>query len=313
MSSLSPLGTRQYQNTALAGSSQQPARGNNAVQPQAATKASSNVALSSGAVDLQQRIDALGNDTIDLAQDFLGKFAQQLLGDGAKGATIAFDSVSLEASSSMAAGSLRADGANGVMNASAFSLSESSHFLGKGTITLADGSKYDFEVEVQYEASMSAGFASPEKAEREKLAAQNPAMPLPAIAFPDIDWPGSLGDLFKLMDKQVSGDVKNGENGDVLGNLSVRLMKLVNNTQSLDTYAPPSPVKAYVDAAATDKTPAPIKVTAEDAPQPAEDAGGTTAPIKVTPPDAGPQPGSPRSASDIPLTISTTPPRGDEA
>jgi len=205
MSSLSPLGTRQYQNTALTGSTQQGARGNAAVPQAAATKASSNVALSSGAVDLQQRIESLGNDTIDLAQGFLGKFAQQLLGDGAKGATIAFDSVSLETSASVAAGVMRGEGAEGVGKASAFSLNESSQFLGKGTITLADGTKYDFEVEVRYEASMSAGFAGTDE-EPGKTALQ-----LPAFEFPEIEWPGSLGDLFKLMDKQVSGAVKDGD------------------------------------------------------------------------------------------------------
>jgi hypothetical protein len=296
MSSLSPLGTRQYQNTALSGSAQQPARGNTSVQQPAATKASSNVALSPGAVDLQQRIDALGNDTIDLAQNLIGKFAQQLLGDNAKGATIDFDSVALDASSTMAAGTMRADGADGVKGASAFSLNESSHFMGKGTITLADGSKYDFEVEVQYEASMTAGFASDEKTD-----GQFAGKSLPSLAFPDIDWPGGLGDLFKLMDKQISGDVKYSDSGDVLGNLSVRLMQLVRNAQSLDTYAPPSPVKAYVAesaagaAEATDKTQAPIKVPT-DAPA----NGPVDVPIV-------------KSAGDIPPTISTTPPPDDAA
>lgn len=242
MSSLSPLGTRGYQNSALAGSAQQPARGNGAVQQTAAAKASTNVALSSGAVDLQQRLDALGNDTLDLAQGFLGKFAGQLLGDDAKGATIAFDSVALDTASSISTGTLRTDGADGVTRAAAFSLNESSHFLGKGTITLADGTKYDFEVEVRYESSLSAGY----EATGEDPAGQDGATALPSFEFPDIAWPGSLGDLFKLMDRQVSGDVKDGGNGDVLGNLSVRLMQLVRNTRSLDTYAPPSPVKAYV-------------------------------------------------------------------
>jgi hypothetical protein len=291
MSSLSPLGTRQYQNTALAGASQQPARGNADVQKTAATQASSNVALSSGAVGLQQRLDTLGNDTIDYAQSFLGSFARHLLGDNAKGATIAFDSVSLDASSSMAAGSLRSEGTGGVGKASAFSLSESSHFLGKGTITLADGTKYDFEVEVQYEASMSAGFASQEDA-----GGQDAAASLPAFDFPDIDWPGSLGDLFKLMDKQISGDVKGGEHGDVLGNLSVRLMKLVNSAQSLDTYAPLSPVKAYVNEATA--AGANVKDTVPD-----RETGRTPAPIKV--PADVPATGS---ASGIPPTISTAPP-----
>jgi hypothetical protein len=297
MSSLSPLGARGYQNSALAGSTQQPARGNNAVQQTAATKASSNVALSSGAVDLQQRVDALGNDTLDLAQNFLGKFAGQLLGDDAKGATIAFDSVALEASSSMSTGTLKANGADGVKNASAFSLNESSHFLGKGTITLADGTKYDFEVEVQYQASMSAGFEGTD----EKLAGQDSAKTLPSFDFPDIEWPGGLGDLFKLMDKQVSGDVKDSESGDVLGNLSVRLMQLVKNTQSLDTYAPASPVKGYLAESAA--------AAAEDAKKAAEVAEAEpetdTSPMPIKVPV--------QSATGIPLTISTTPPPADEA
>ncbi|QBE65326.1 hypothetical protein [Pseudoduganella lutea] len=334
MSSLTPLGTRQYQNTGLAGSTQQPARGNNnAVQTQAAEKTRSNVALSSGAVDLQQRIDSLGNNTIDLAQNFLGKFAQQLLGDDAKGATIAFDSVSLEASSSMSAGMARAEGANGVGKAGAFSLNENSHFLGTGTITLADGSKYEFEVEVRYEASMSSAFAAKEEAGRDvgreaRTGGDKPTA-LPTFDMPEIEWPGSLGDLFKLMDKQVSGDVKDGANGDVLGNLSVRLMQLIKNTQSLDIYEPMSPVKAYAAesaAGATDKTQMPIKVPT-DAPAPssasgipptisttppppagaAEATGKTQMPIKV-PTDAP----APSSASDIPLTISTSPPGASE-
>ena len=333
MSSLSPLGTRQYQNTALTGTTQQPARGNsNAVQTQAAEKTRGNVALSSGAVDLQQRIESLGNNTIDLAQNFLGKFAHQLLGDDAKGATVAFDSVSLETSSSMAAGTMRAEGAEGVGKASAFSLNESSHFLGKGTITLADGSKYEFEVEVQYEASMSAGFGGKEaEAGREARAEGGKPTALPTFDFSDIEWPGNLGDLFKLMDKQVSGDVKDGENGNVLGNLSVRLMQLVKDTQSLDTYEPMSPVKAYAaesaaGAAATGKTQMPIRVPT-DAPVPSS-ASGIPPTISTTPPTAPDAPATdktqmpikvptdapaPSSASDIPLTISTTPPRADEA
>jgi hypothetical protein len=308
MSSLSPLGARGYQNSPLSGSAQQPARGNNAVQQTAAAKAGTNVALSSGAVDLQQRLDALGNDTLDLAQGFLGKFAGQLLGDDAKGATIAFDSVALEASSSMSTGTLRADGADGVQNAAAFSLNESSHFLGKGTITLADGTKYDFEVEVQYEASMSAGYGEA----GDKLAGKDSAAALPSFEFPDIEWPGSLGDLFKLMDKQVSGDVKNGaagdNAGDVLGKLSVRLMQLVKNTQSLDTYAPPSPVKAYVAESTA--------AAAEDAKQAAEAADVAEMASTADPEtDTSPMPIKVpvQSASGIPLTISTTPPPADAA
>lgn len=331
---LAPLGTRQYQNTALAGSGQQPTRTTNTAQSGATTKASSNVALSPGSVDLQSRVDSLGNNTIDLAQNLLGSFAQKLFGDDAKGATIDFDSVSLDASSTMSAGVMQSRNADGVTNAAAFSLTDSSHFIGKGTITMADGSKYDFEVEVQYQASLQAGYTqnsadSGAKTEREKLIEQNPAMPLPAIDFPDVDWPGSLGDLFKLMDKQVSGDVvantDNGDNAaDKLGTLSMRLLTLVNSSQSLDTYVTvgaagtKSAAQKYAaelaaSSAATDKTPMPIKVATEKmqdpAPEPAPEPAAPPTPAPVV--DTIEQPV--KSATDIPLTISTTPGRDPAA
>lgn len=315
--SISPLGARQYQNTALTGSNQQPAK-SNAATPQTAVAKGSNVALSPGGVDLQQRVDALGNDTIDLAQSFLGSFAQKLLGDDAKGATIAFDSVSLEASSSMSAGLMRAEGSGRVTEAAAFSLNESSHFLGKGTITLADGTKYDFEVEVQYEASLTAGISR--DPERQKQIEENPAMPLPEIEFPDIDWPGSLADLFKLMDKQVSGDVKDEQSGDPLGTLSVRLLKLVNSAESLDTYGAPDAkgAKAYAAelAAGAAKSP-PLTETDTKSDTAADtDTGTANEPMPVRAPPGGTmeQEGpDATSASGIPLTISTTPPKGDAA
>lgn len=319
---LSPLGPRQYQNNALAGSGQQPTRANTGSattqNTSATTKASSNVALSPNSVDLQSRVDSVGNDTIDLAQNLLGSFAQKLFGDDAKGATIAFDSVSLEASSTMSAGIMQSKGANGVTNAAAFSLTDNSHFIGKGTITMEDGTRYDFEVEVQYQASMTASQSEGAKTEREKLIEQNPAMPLPAIDFPDIDWPGSLNDLFKLMDKQVSGDVvstnsKDGESADKLGTLSMRLLSLVSNKESLDNYSAATSKTAAQRYAAElaaggmtteqpDKTPQPIKVAPPDEPAPP-----TPEPVV----DSIDQPV--KSATDIPPTISTTPGRDPAA
>ena len=286
MTAISPFGTRPYQNTGLS-TGQLPARGNNSVQQTSAAGGSSKVALSPGGVDLQQRIDSLGHNTLDVAQQFLGTFAQQLLGDSAKGASVSFDSVALEASSTLAAGVSRSTSANGVTDAAAFSLSDSSHFVGKGTITLEDGSKFDFELEVQYEATASAGVSA--ESERDRLIEQNPAMPLPAIEFPDIDWPGSLSDLFKMMDKPVSGTVRDDATGDQLGSLSMRLLKLVNSAQQPLTYGPPdtkSAAQAYASELASG---VPIR---KEADQPAPPAN---------------------SAADIPLTISTTPPVGDEA
>ena len=244
MASISPLGPRGYQNTGLGSNLPASTRptGTNELKR---SDSGNPVSLSSTGIDLQQRVGALGHATVDLAQNLLNGFAKDMFGDAMEGATIDFDSVSLESASSFAAGVMSSEGADGVFNAAAFSLKDSSHFIGKGTITLADGQKYDFEIEVQYEASLQAGASSSVPSRRKELAEQNPAMPLPAVEFPDIDFPGSLADLFKLFDKPIGGDVKKDD--DTLGSLSLRLLKLVNQQPS-DTYAPADKAKNVADA-----------------------------------------------------------------
>jgi len=246
MASINPLGPRGYQNTGL-GSNLPASTRNNGANEVKRTDSDSPVSLSRTGLDLQQRVGALGHATVDLAQNLLNSFAKDMFGDSMDGASIDFDSVSLESASSFAAGVMSSEGADGVFNAAAFSLKDSSHFVGKGTITLADGQKYDFEIEVSYEASLQAGAASSVPSRRQELADQNPAMPLPAVEFPDIDFPGSLADLFKLFEKPIGGDVKKDD--DTLGSLSLRLLKLVNSKPDADIYAPAdSKAKDVADA-----------------------------------------------------------------
>lgn len=235
MASIHPLGPRGYQNTGLGSNLPASTRGNGANEVKQADNANP-VSLSRTGLDLQQRVGALGHATVDLAENLLNSFAKDMFGDAMDGARIDFDSVSLESASSFAAGVMSSEGADGVFNAAAFSLKDSSHFIGKGTITLADGQKYDFEIEVSYEASLHSGAASSVPSRRQELADQNPAMPLPAVEFPDIDFPGSLADLFKLFEKPIGGDVKKDD--DSLGSLSLRLLKLVNSQPDGGLYAP---------------------------------------------------------------------------
>ncbi|AKU20404.1 hypothetical protein [Massilia sp. NR 4-1] len=240
MSSLSPIGPRQYQTLSNA-SPKAEAKGTRAQNGVAETN--SNAVVPGKGIDLDKRVDKLGNATLDMAQDFFSKFAKDIFGDALKGATVSYDSVSLEVNSSFAAGIQHSEGPDGVSDAAAFSLNENSHFIGKGTITTADGRKFDFEIEVQYEAKMeaSAGRSSSVPARRQDSADQNPAMPLPTIEFPDIDFPGSLADLFKLMEKPLKADVSaEGKPEDKLGTLSLRLLDLVKNKEVLDTYSPPT-------------------------------------------------------------------------
>ncbi len=240
MNFLNSIGPRQFQNTSPSpAAAQQESKATRANAVKDVTSGSA-VSLSSNAVDLQKRVDSLGNKTVDMAQDLIGSFAKSLLGDNAKGASISFDSVALETNASFAAGVLHAEGSGGVTDALGFSLSEDSHFLGKGTITTADGRKLNFEVEIQYESRTTAAAAS---SRRKELADQNPAMPLPEVEFPDIDFPGSLADLFRLMDRNISATVQqlteNGEQNEA-GDLTMRLLKLVDAEAPLESYLPPN-------------------------------------------------------------------------
>ena len=315
MTSISPFGNRLY-NTSLTGTGQQPARADT-YKKAAPIKVpdSGNVALSSKALDLQQRVAGLGNATVDLAQNLLGNFAGKMFGDAMKGATIDFDAVSLESTSTFAAGAMHTQGANGTTDAAAFSLTDSSHFLGKGTITLADGHKYDFEVEVQYDASLSAGAAA---TGGDQKAEQKPTASMPTMEFPEIDWAGGLSDLFALMDKKMSADVKQNDSKETLGTLSARLLKLVNSEQSLDTYGPPTTahVKNAASAYAAGIANAPIKDGPVRAPAPdpvvdtqTDETVRAPAPEPVV--DTQTQPV--RAGGAIPLTISTAPPPDDAA
>lgn len=269
MSSINPLGPRGYQNTGL-GSNLPASTRNSGANELKRTDSNDPVSLSRSGLDLQQRVGALGHATMDLAQNLLNSFAKDMFGDAMEGASIDFDSVSLESASSFAAGVMSSESADGVFNAAAFSLKDSSHFIGKGTITLADGQKYDFEIEVSYEASLQAGAASSIPSRRQELADQNPAMPLPAVEFPDIDFPGSLADLFKLFDKPIGGDVKKDD--DTLGSLSLRLLKLVNRQPEADLYGPADgKAKNVADAygaapAVSAPAPAPVVDSAEKPP-----------------------------------------------
>lgn len=251
MNNLNSIGPRSFQNTSLTPALQPQDGKTSRASALKELSPDTPVSLSSGAVDLQKRVDRLGNKTVDMAQSLIGSFAQKLLGDDAKGATIDFDSIELEASSSFAAGALRSESADGVTQALGFSLNEDSHFIGKGTITTADGRKLDFEVEIKYETSLTAAAASSVPSRRQDMAEQNPAMPLPEVEFPDIDFPGSLADLFRLMDRNISAALKqldgNGQEQEA-GNLSMRLLKMVDAETPLDTYLPPNAsdkAKAY--------------------------------------------------------------------
>lgn len=250
MSQLPALASRQPASTTLTG--QQPSRtGGSATGPAASPlmqrTAQDVVALSKNGLDLSakglsQRTDALGNATVDVAQDFLSNMTRQLFGDGA---SIAFDSVDLQAGSSFSSASASVSGASGSSRAAAFSLDENAHFIGKGKITTADGQTFDFELEVQYQSNISAGAFAQTQDDAQEVPPSDDAA-LPAKELPATTFGGNLHDLFKLLGQQLQSNIFNnnvnadgasasGKDGDLAGSLSLRLLKLVQPDAAVKT------------------------------------------------------------------------------
>lgn len=277
MSTLSALGARALPASYTAATPQNDGKttGTPATQ-KSSSAASSPLSLSSNALDMQKRVASIGGATVDFAEDLMNSFTQALFGDAAKGATIDFDSASLEASSSYALGVQQSSGPNGTRSLAAFSLTDSSHFIGKGTITTADGRKFDFEVEIKYEYQLDAaasqttsgapksdklGNNANERAnERANDRAGNKpqTIDLPSVQLPNIDFAGTLADLFQLIGRDLqtalspTGD--DGQSGDTvdrnaLRSLSLRLLNLVDSKEA-STYTAPTPADQAKSAAA---------------------------------------------------------------
>ncbi|OEZ86058.1 hypothetical protein JAB8_34730 [Janthinobacterium sp. HH106] len=230
-------GSRQPAANTLAGQTPPKTGAGLAASPLMQRTAQDVVALSKNGLDLSakglsQRTDALGNATVDVAQDFLSNMTRQLFGDGA---TVAFDSVDLQAGSNFSSAGASVSGAGGSSRAAAFSLDENAHFIGKGKITTADGQTFDFEVEVQYQSNISAGVLEQTQGETpEATSSEDDA--LPAKELPATHFGGNLHDLFKLLGQQLQSNLyqgtsdgasASGKDGDLAGSLSLRLLKLV--------------------------------------------------------------------------------------
>src|SRR5476649_2076276 len=254
MSTLSSLGARALQTPAFPAATTQQYGKTGRSQTAAATgngTSGSPVSLSDDSI-LQNRAATLGSATVDYAQNLLSSFSQQAFGDASKGETISFDSVSLDTSSAFAESAQQSSGANGSSSAAA-GLSDSAHFIGKGTITTADGRKFDFEVEVQYndkievgasqgnaDGSDTSGAAAPD-ASGDSLATalgQGGAQSadstdtsasgssdssgtggLPTVQLPDLNFAGGLADLFQLIGRQIQSGASSSDSstGDASG------------------------------------------------------------------------------------------------
>lgn len=300
MSTLSALGARPLPATLLPANAPQADGKNPAYAAPAVNQLKSAVgsptSISNHGLDLQKRVDSLGNATVDFAQSLLNSFADKLFGDAAKGAQISYDSVSLDTSSSAALTVQHSAGPNGSSDTAAFQLTDSSHFLGKGTITTADGRKFDFEVEVQYNAELDASASQsrsgsaaqtpapaptslpsrPASSKADDAAGSSASADLPTVQVPNIDFPGTLADLFKLIGHDLQTALSSGGQGNgnsnggsidrnTLRTLSLRLLSLVDSKRS-DTYTAPTGAETRAKSVANAYGQPPAAVTDADAP-----------------------------------------------
>lgn len=273
------------------------------------------LSLSKTGIDLSaqgmsDRAGELGNATLDVAQNFLSSFAQQLFGDAANGASVTYDSASLESQSGYAALLQQSAGSTGSSAFAGLSLDESSHFIGKGTLTTADGQSFDFEIEVQYESHTTAVAQSStdNSASSTDSTGQDSATGLPTVQLPNVSFPGSLDDLFKLLGQQLqttlpasadgvagndSTNASSGSDASIGGTLLLRLRNLLNSnalTGTTASSAADASAQARAKALASaygDGTPATSPATTAPAPTTASTAVVPAAldPISVTPDD----------------------------
>ncbi len=248
MSLLSALGSRPLHSPSLRSAAQDSAGAHLASATgklPAALPVVDPVSRSSGSVSLSQqalnaRVSQLGDKTVDVAQRLIGNFAEALFGDAARGATFHFDAISVSADTSRSAAVQHSSDASGSVDAAALQLNQSASFFGRGQIVTSDGQSFDFEIEVKYEASITAASAQatrPAPAEQEPVAPPD-ALTLTGKQLPTIKFPGSLADLFKLLGRQLDVSADSGKNDGNSGALSLRLIRLVNSAALLAPRAP---------------------------------------------------------------------------
>jgi hypothetical protein len=265
MSTLSALGSRPIQSPLLRSATQDSA----GTQQASATgklpaplPVVDPVSFSSGSVSLSQealnaRASQLGGQTIDIAQRLIGNFGESLFGDAAKGATFSFDAISLSADTSLSAAVQHSSGPAGTVDTSALQLNQSSSFIGHGKIITSDGQSYEFQVEVKYQTLMTAVSTRTTAAQQAPATDSAPAQPpltrpdtltLTGRELPAIKFPGSLADLFKMLGRQLEVSADSGKNDGNGGNLSLRLIRLVNSAALLAPRAPAdSPLASAVE------------------------------------------------------------------
>lgn len=222
------------------------------------------VSLSDIGIELSKRADHLGNAAIDMAQSLVTDFAKSLFGDAADGMKISFDSASVSAMSQFSAARMHSTTAHGNTDAAAMSMEEMADFVGKGQITTADGHRFNFEVEVHFQSTVTAAAASASSTDRQERSESKPhrshGQDLKA------NFPGTVADLFHTLQQdqlklsfQLPGTGK-GNDKPQYGNMTLRLLELVdapshNAKKITDAYGvQPVPLNSILPVENADKS-----------------------------------------------------------
>ena len=179
----------------------------------------------------QQTPASPAKSTSESAQSLMNTFARRLFGEDASTASVAYNLASFGSAVSDAA---RPDGAAAVQ-AGALALEQRASFTGTGQIDTEDGRSFDFELKVKY---------APKTAETETetetgMIRERPVLETPDVLvltgkpLPEIKFPGSLDDLFKLLSRELRTEVSNGSGEASSGELTLRLMRLVDRAALL--------------------------------------------------------------------------------
>jgi hypothetical protein len=171
---------------------------------------------------------ANGASTSDSALNLMSTFAERLFGGGVNVSSVSYN---LQSFRGAAASSSSTGTADGTVSNTVFSLNESISFTGVGQLVTEDGSTFDFELSVKYQASVEASetiVRDPPSPIQTPDVLLLTGKPLPAIEFP-----GSLDDLFKLLSRELRTNISSGSSLEDQGALTLRLLRLVDRAALL--------------------------------------------------------------------------------
>ncbi len=174
--------------------------------------------------------------TSENAQSFMNTFARRLFGGEANTASVAYNLSSFSSAISDAAPA----SSGGTVRSTALALDQRASFTGIGQIDTEEGRSFNFELKVKYEPNPDTVSAA---ARSEPVFETPDVLVLTGKPLPEIQFPGSLDDLFKLLSRELRTEVS-GAVSDASGELTLRLMRLVDRAALLAPRARPDDPEA---------------------------------------------------------------------